>query len=271
MAAQPVHAKPPAQADATVSLSAIFAGQPAAPAEAEAPTVGTIDQPSSSEAIALSRPTGSGRPADAPNSETQDTVAIKQCLTDLASANVQYLEQHSQASDRSRFTRSSPSQAPIHRRLDQALGEQAEQVSISNRELADVDLESDLLVGCRKLLDETSRLVDANHTMREALDDAELQLGRDERRRSRQCARRAAAQPSQPGATLGAALADCWDAESEPHPPAGGRSGRPGPLPRAERHPGPERRRSGAAGRRPVGRQQRGERRPRPAWSIRNS
>ncbi len=110
--------------------------------------------------------------------EAQDAASIKECLTTLRTANDQYLDQQSEASGRLQSRCASPEFEPLNRQLGQALNQQVAQMKSSNQQLEEVDLESDLLVSCQKLLDETSRLVDANHAMRDALDDVELQLGR---------------------------------------------------------------------------------------------
>jgi diguanylate cyclase (GGDEF)-like protein len=144
--------------------------------------------------------------------EAQDAVAIKECLTTLRSANDQYLDQQSEASGRLQRHCDSTQFEPINRQLGAALNQQVAQMKSSNQQLEDVDLENNLLNCCQKLLDETSRLVDANHAMRDALDDVELQLART------------GGQPMQPGdlpvgnlisrVQLEAALADWWKDDS---------------------------------------------------------
>ncbi len=110
--------------------------------------------------------------------ERQDAVAIKDCLTTLRSANDQYLEQQTDASGRFQSRCNTPELEPINRQLGAALDQQAARVKSSNENLKAVDPEDDLLKSCQQLLEETSSLVDANHAMRDTLDDVELQLGR---------------------------------------------------------------------------------------------
>ncbi len=110
--------------------------------------------------------------------ETQDAAQIKECLTTLRSANDKYLEQQTDAALRFQQHCNTPELEPINRQLGTALDKQAAQVKISNENLADVDLEQNLLMTCQQLLDETSRLVDANHAVRDAVDDIELQMER---------------------------------------------------------------------------------------------
>jgi diguanylate cyclase len=112
------------------------------------------------------------------SAESQDASSIKACLSELQLANVQYLGQQQEVSERFHLHGETAELEPISCQLTRALVEQADKVRHSNDQLEEVDLETNLLVGCQQLLDETARLVDANHAMRDALDDAELQLGR---------------------------------------------------------------------------------------------
>ena len=110
--------------------------------------------------------------------EQQDALAIKDCLTNLRTANDQYLEQQTDASGRFQSRCNTPELEPIKGQLDAALDLQAERVKTSNENLKAVELETDLLKSCQQLIAETSSLVDANHAMRETLEDVELQLER---------------------------------------------------------------------------------------------
>ncbi len=110
--------------------------------------------------------------------EQQDAAAIKDCLTTLRTTNDQYLEQQSDAADRFQNRCNTPELEPLKGQLGAALEEQVERVKTSNENLKAVELEEDLLKSCQQLMAETSSLVDANHAMRDTLEDAELQLGR---------------------------------------------------------------------------------------------
>jgi diguanylate cyclase (GGDEF)-like protein len=114
------------------------------------------------------------RCADAPQAE-----AVEACLNDLRQANQDYLKQQESAKERFEQGRSARKGfTALGTQISDAIVRQALHVETSNRKLSEFQLEENVLAGCQRLLDETSRLVDANYALRDSLDQARIELAR---------------------------------------------------------------------------------------------
>jgi diguanylate cyclase len=176
--APPVAAAPEPAIPAVVASIAALPEQEAAEPEPEEATVGASIAEFKAELSRYRDQLSSLDKQMRDGAEKQDATQIKECLSTLRSANNQYLETHEDATGRFQARCQTPEFEPVKQRLGAALDKQAELVKRSNENLAEVDLENNLLMSCQQLLDETSRLVNANHAMRDTLEDVELQLAR---------------------------------------------------------------------------------------------
>ena len=112
-------------------------------------------------------------------------------------ANARYLAQQEDSGDRLQRRlrsgrRAQADRTSIGSRLDQQIGE----VRGANENLERINPQENDLLGRQKIFNETARLIDASHTLRDTLDDVELQLaGQDLARRS-PCRRRSSIRPT---------------------------------------------------------------------------
>ena len=65
---------------------------------------------------------------------------------------------------------------PLGLQLGAALDQQVGEVRDANENLAGINPQENQLLGRQKIFNETARLIDASHTLRDTLDDVELQL-----------------------------------------------------------------------------------------------
>ncbi|HEY1784135.1 MAG TPA: GGDEF domain-containing protein [Pirellulales bacterium] len=147
--------------------------------------------------------------------ELQDPTAMAACLKDLCQANAQYLAQKEDSGSRlQRGCEAVEEHKPIGRQLGAALDQQIGEVRGANGNLENINPQENVLLGRQKIFNETARLIDASHTLRDTLDDVELQM----------------AGRGVPGEALGpaelstrlvsrsrleAALAECWSADPD--------------------------------------------------------
>ncbi len=147
--------------------------------------------------------------------DTHDPSAMQACLADLCEANARYLAQKEDSGDRlQRGCEAVEEHKPIARQLGAALDQQVGEVRHANENLAGINTQENDLLGRQKIFNETARLIDASHTLRDTLDDVELQLtgrsGASEGDASTEASQRLVSR-----ARLEAALADCWRADPD--------------------------------------------------------
>jgi diguanylate cyclase (GGDEF)-like protein len=147
--------------------------------------------------------------------EMQDPTAMQACLTDLCQANARYLAQKEDSGGRlQRGCDAVEEHKPIGRQLGAALGQQIGEVRGANQNLGNINPQENDLLGRQKIFTETARLIDASHTLRDTLDDVELQLaGRatpGEEMGSAELSTRLVSR-----SRLEAALNDCWRADPD--------------------------------------------------------
>ena len=147
--------------------------------------------------------------------DTQDPTAMQACLADLCAANARDLAQKEDSGDRlQRGCEAVEEHKPIGRQLGAALDQQVGEVRNANENLAGIDPQENNLLGRQKIFNETARLIDASHTLRDTLDDVELQLaGRGAPGEALAGAELSSRLVSR--ARLEAALADCWRADPD--------------------------------------------------------
>ena len=109
--------------------------------------------------------------------EMQDAAAMQACLKDLCQANARYLAEKEDSGDRlQRGCEAVEEHKPIGRQLGAALDQQIGEVRGANENLERINPQENDLLGRQKIFNETARLIDASHTLRDTLDDVELQL-----------------------------------------------------------------------------------------------
>jgi diguanylate cyclase len=147
--------------------------------------------------------------------EMQDATAMQACLKDLCQANARYLAQKEDSGDRlQRGCQAVEEHKPIARQLGAALDQQIGEVRGANENLERIQSHENDLLGRQKIFTETARLIDASHTLRDTLDDVELQL-------AGQRATGDAADADEPSGRLVSrsrfetALSECWNADPD--------------------------------------------------------
>jgi diguanylate cyclase (GGDEF)-like protein len=147
--------------------------------------------------------------------ETQDPAAMQACLKDLCQANAQYLAQKEDSGGRlQRGCEAVEAHKPIGRQLGAALDHQIGEVRGANGNLENINPQENVLLGRQKIFNETARLIDASHTLRDTLDDVGLQLaGRGAPGEAVSSAELSSRLVSR--SRLEAALAECWHADPD--------------------------------------------------------
>ncbi|HTU23892.1 MAG TPA: GGDEF domain-containing protein [Pirellulales bacterium] len=151
--------------------------------------------------------------------EMQDTATMQACLKDLCQANANYLAQSEDSNNRlQRGCQAAEEHKQIGRQLGAALNQHSGEVRGANDNLERINPEHNDLLDRQKIFTETARLIDASHTLRDTLDDCELQLS------GRAAPSTAAVEGELSGrlvsrSRLEAALADCWRADPDRQQP----------------------------------------------------
>jgi diguanylate cyclase (GGDEF)-like protein len=95
---------------------------------------------------------------------------VEACLKDLIEATEEYVQQRDQACQRlHELAAEQPGGSASQGGLEQALDCEAQHIQAAGAAAQAFDYDADLRHGCRHIIDETSRLLDASHHVREAL------------------------------------------------------------------------------------------------------
>ena len=188
---QPVLSDRPSEAEETASppSEAIGPAAPSAPAGADAST----PPPTSGgeEAIEaflaeVEQYQGQLDRADAElrsQAESPDGDSIRTCLQSLLEAGREYAEQREQARARLHDCwGEQPEFGLVNEHLHGAVGRQDAQIESTERAIAAFPYTTDLSGGCRVMIDETARLMDANLLVRDTLDEAGAAAARSDQR-----------------------------------------------------------------------------------------
>lgn len=115
--------------------------------------------------------------------ENPDGDSIRACLQSLLEAGREYAEQREQARAGLHDCWSEqPEFGLVSERLRGAVGRQDEQIESTERAIAAFPYTTDLSGGCRVMIDETARLMDANLLVRDTLDEAGAVAARSDQR-----------------------------------------------------------------------------------------
>ena len=114
--------------------------------------------------------------------EDPDDESLKSCVDSLLEANQEYVESRRQAEDSLKKLASQEELKNYNEEIQAALDQQDAQIEDTNSVLADFECEDDLAEGCQRMVSETSKLLNANHELRDALDEASAELARNEDR-----------------------------------------------------------------------------------------
>ena len=115
--------------------------------------------------------------------EAPDVEVIEACLTSLRAATEKYLEGREEASQKfDEVHGETPEMADVQGELQAALARQDVQIDSTKETIEGFDYQNNLETGCRKVVDETNKLLDANHQVRDALDATMVTVARAEGR-----------------------------------------------------------------------------------------
>jgi diguanylate cyclase (GGDEF)-like protein len=117
------------------------------------------------------------------NAKTPDAAAIKECLTSLESLTQGYRQQRAAA-----YTILASEHpggidlGPILSAMTTAIEREDVAIEAARQGMAGFDYQADLQAGCRQVLGQTSTLADANHNVRDVLDEALVGIDRQQRK-----------------------------------------------------------------------------------------
>ncbi len=100
-----------------------------------------------------------------------DAPTVQACASDLREANQQYLEQQNARREELQSRATSDDAPAIVRDLAKAIEHQTSSVASAQTELADLDLETDLLVQCRQMLKETQQISQSSEDLHSTIGD----------------------------------------------------------------------------------------------------
>ena len=100
-----------------------------------------------------------------------DAPTIQACASELREANQQYLEQQDAHREELQSRATSDDAPAIVRDLAKAIEHQTAAVASAQTELADLDLETDLLVQCRQMLKETQQISQTSEELHSTIGD----------------------------------------------------------------------------------------------------
>jgi diguanylate cyclase (GGDEF)-like protein len=100
-----------------------------------------------------------------------DAPTVQACASDLREANQQYLEQQDAHREELQSRATSDDAPAIVRDLANAIEHQTAAVASAQTELADLDLETDLLVLCRQMLKETQQISQTSEDLHSTIGD----------------------------------------------------------------------------------------------------
>jgi diguanylate cyclase (GGDEF)-like protein len=100
-----------------------------------------------------------------------DAPTVEACASDLREANQQYLEQQDARREELQSRATSDDAPAIVRDLAKAIEHQTAAVATAQTELADLDLETDLLVQCRQMLKETQQISQTSEDLHSTIGD----------------------------------------------------------------------------------------------------
>jgi diguanylate cyclase (GGDEF)-like protein len=108
-----------------------------------------------------------------------DAPTVKACASDLQRVNDQYLQQQGIRREELNSQATTADAASLFRELAQAMEQQTAAVAAAQAELAELDLEKDLLAQCRQLLNETRQISQTSERLHTTIGDALETLAED--------------------------------------------------------------------------------------------
>jgi len=115
--------------------------------------------------------------------EAPDGDSIRACLESLLEANRDFVEQRERAKAELEYVRGEqPEFGMVCVHLQDVVGKQDERIESTHRAIAAFPYTDDLANGCRVMVNETSKLMDANLLLRDSLQEAGVGLARREAR-----------------------------------------------------------------------------------------
>ncbi len=121
------------------------------------------------------------------NVESPDAEAIEACLDSLMQATEEYLDNRGEAYRTFREIHDErPEFETVNNDLQTAIEQQDEQIESASAAVETFDYEGDLKDGCQNMVDETGKLIDGNHRLRDTLDEAMVKVAQTEQRTKQQ-------------------------------------------------------------------------------------
>ncbi len=115
--------------------------------------------------------------------EDPDSDSLRACLESLLEASREYAEQREQAqAGLDDIWGKTPEFGAVHGKLEEAFRQQDAQIESTERAVAAFPYVDDLKQGCRVMIGETTKLIDANLRVRDTLQEVGIELAREENR-----------------------------------------------------------------------------------------
>jgi len=108
--------------------------------------------------------------------ESPDTEAVRACLQFLEAATQEYLRQWTISHGAFEEAYCADEYAAARKRLHAAVRQQDQQIEATTAAVKSFDYQHDLPAGCRNMLEQTTRLLEANDYLRDTLDNTAIEL-----------------------------------------------------------------------------------------------